>query len=75
MTLGSIVSIPCAVWISTTSMLRFQLCVVLLGVTVLVTLAWSSFRYLEIATAVMGFGNSCIFPLILCLCNDYGFTM
>jgi 23S rRNA A1618 N6-methylase RlmF len=37
--------------------------------------AGTSYHLLNIATAVIGFGNSCIFPLLICLANDYHFTM
>ena len=72
---GSIISVPCAVWISTSIMLRFQLAVVLSGSVFLGLFTSDSFLLLSIATATVGVGNSCIFPLILTMVNDYGYSM
>ena len=72
---GSVISVPCAVWISTSTMLRFQLVVVLCGSVILGLLANDSFLFLSVATAIMGVGNSCMFPLILTMVNDYGYSM
>jgi hypothetical protein len=73
-TVGSAVSVPWSVLVSTTTLLRFQLFVVAAGAMVLLY-AGTSYHLLNIATAVIGFGNSSIFPLLICLANDYHFTM
>ena len=72
---GSAVSVPCAVWISTSTMMRFQLMIALVGAVVLGLLANDSFLFLSVATTLIGVGNSCMFPLILTMVNDYGYSM
>ncbi|KAJ1402650.1 hypothetical protein B484DRAFT_368175 [Ochromonadaceae sp. CCMP2298] len=75
LTLGSALSIPLSVYVSSTALLRVQLCIVAIGAILLVLEGWESLFYLTVATAFLGYGNSCIFPLALCLANDYGYTM
>lgn len=73
-TVGSVISVAWSVLFSTTTLLRFQLCVVATG-SVILLFVGSSYQLLNIATAVFGFGNSCIFPLLICVANDYQLTM
>jgi hypothetical protein len=73
-TVGSALSVPMSVLFSTSFLLRFQLTFVMIG-ALLLSCAGSSYDLLNIATATLGFGNSCIFPLLICVANDYKFTM
>jgi hypothetical protein len=73
-TVGSLLSVPMSVLFSTSFLLRVQLAFVVLGAFILV-ITGSSCRLLNLATATLGFGTSCVFPLLICLANDYKFTM
>lgn len=74
-TVGSVLSVPLAVLASTTTLLRLQLGVVGAGVTVLITVGIRSYQWLAVASALTGYGVSCIFPLVVCLGSEYDFTM
>ena len=73
-TVGSALSVPMSVLFSTSTLLRFQLFFVTFGSAILM-LASTSYSMLSIATGMLGFGLSCIFPLLICVAKDYKFTM
>jgi hypothetical protein len=73
-TVGSVFSVPMSVIFSTSHLLRFQLFFVVLGAGQIM-IAGHSYGMLSIATGTLGFGTSCVFPLLICLANDYKFTM
>jgi MFS family permease len=74
-TAGSLFSVPCSVIFSTTVLLRYQLTFALMAAVITVLLGVVSYYWLTVSTALFGYGLSCVFPLIICLANDYKFTM
>lgn len=76
---GCLSSIPCSVYISITKMIRFHLSLLSCG-GILLQLAVIAGpepirSVLLVSAACMGYGISAIFPLVVTVSNDYGFTM
>lgn len=76
---GSVASIPCSVFVSTTRMMRVHLVLTVSGgiILELAVLIWNvpAKVLLLFGSASLGYGISAIFPLTVSLVNDYGFTM
>lgn len=79
MTAGCLASIPCSVYISISKMMRVHLALVSSGGVLLqVAIMLGPVpvpSLLLIGAALMGYGISAIFPLVVTIANDYGFTM
>lgn len=79
MTIGCLASIPCSVYVSITKMIRFHLALVSSGGILLqlavVVRPVPVTSLLLIGAGFMGYGISAIFPLVVTVSNDYGFTM
>jgi hypothetical protein len=71
---GSVASVPCSVYFSTSNLLRGHILLVLLG-SVVCLFAGTSIAVLCLGTGVMGYGFSAIVALSLTVVNDYGYTM
>lgn len=74
-TAGRLLAIPSAVYLSTTTMLRAQLFLAVVGSLLIYFIGSLSLSGAYVATAVYGFALSSIFPLAMTLVGDYGFTM
>jgi MFS transporter, FHS family, Na+ dependent glucose transporter 1 len=72
---GRIVAIPTALYLTTTTMLRLQLSLTVVGVLLGLFLAPISYGYACVASAVFGFALSSIFPLAMTIVGEYGFKM
>ena len=75
LTVGRVVAIPLAIKFSTTSMLRAQLVLSVIGAILTATIADRSYSLVCAASAVLGYALSSIFPLAMTLVLDYGFVM
>lgn len=75
LTAGRVVAIPQALFVSTTGMLRLQLGLSVLGAILTATIAQLGYAQLCVASAVLGYALSSIFPLAMTLAMDYGLTM
>jgi hypothetical protein len=73
--LGRICAIPMAIFISTTTMLRIQLSLSVICGIILLSLAHQSYNLAVTCAALLGFSLSSLFPLVMTLVSDYGFTM
>lgn len=72
---GRIVSVPASMFLSSTSMVRIQLLVSLMGGVAFFFLGQSSYALAYVSCSVFGAGLSALFPLMLVLPIDYGLTM
>lgn len=75
MTVGCGLSIPCTVYFSTTTMLRYHLCLVGASLVLLGCAPYNSLTLLYLGAIFLGYGLSSLFPLILTIVNDYGLTL
>ena len=75
LTVGRVVAIPLAINFSTTSMLRAQLFLAVIGAVLTATIADRSYSLVCAASAVFGYALSSIFPLAMTMVLDYGFFM
>ena len=75
LTVGRVVAIPLAIKFSTTSMLRAQLFLAVIGAVLTATIADRSYSLVCAASAVFGYALSSIFPLAMTLVLDYGLVM
>jgi fucose permease len=75
LTLGRAVAIPTAVFVTTTSALRGQLALSVLGAALTASIAKLTYPAALGASAVLGYGLSSIFPLAMTLVADYGLEM
>lgn len=73
-TVGSIYSVPASVMFSTTTLMRFQLFLLIAG-TSLLFFTFSPYYFTAISACTMGLSLSCIYPLAMTVVNDYGGTM
>jgi cyanate permease len=72
---AGMVSIPASVFVSNTSLMRFQLCVATLGALTMLFLGQHSFGATCLATGLIGYGIGCTFGLAMTLANDYKYTL
>lgn len=75
LTVGRVLAIPMAVYISTTGMMRMQLLLSTLGAILTLTIAKETFALACVASAVLGYALSSIFPLAMTLVLDYNRSM
>lgn len=75
LTFGRIIAIPLAVFFSTSSLLRCQLVFSVIAAILIVAALSSSFDSAFLISAFFGYALSSIFPLMMTLVSDYGFTM
>ena len=75
LTVGRVVAIPQALFISTTGMIRLQLTLSVLGAILTCTINQQSYPALCIASAVFGYALSSIFPLAMTMAMDYSLCM
>lgn len=75
LTVGRLVAIPCAVKISTSSHLQFQLALAVVGAILALTVLNMSYTLACITSALYAYALSAMFPLALTLVNDYGFEV
>jgi fucose permease len=70
---GRLAAIPLASFYTPNFLLRVQLSIVIVGMVLVVTIGTGQVGYsgLAIATAVLGYGVSCIFPLGLSVTQDF----
>jgi len=73
-TIGSIVSVPLAVAFSSTSLLRCQMVILLVG-AILLSAPLSLYTSTMVSACLVGYALSCMYPLVVALVNDYGCTM
>lgn len=75
LTLGRILAVPSAVYFSATTMIRAQLTLIVLGslfVAMFFSISYSSACYVS---GFIGFALSSIFPVMMTIFSDYGYTM
>lgn len=72
---GRIISVPVSIYLSSTSMIRIQLLVSLLGGVSFFLFGRMSYALAYFSCSVFGAGLSGLFPLMLVLPMDYGLTM
>ena len=72
---GRVLAIPLAVYVSNTTMLRVQLTVTVISAVLVVVLAPLSYTLAVFSSAMMGLACSSLFPLVMTLVGDYGYTM
>ena len=75
LTAGRIFAIPLAFYFTTTSSLRFQLLLTLIGAILSCTILAQSYSSAFICSAVIGYGLSSIFPLGMMLLLEYKYPM
>jgi fucose permease len=73
--LGRIISIFVAIFFSSTAMIRYHLCVCALGSLLFLFDHNSNASTVYLSAAILGYGLSCIFPVMLVLFTDYGMQM
>eukprot|EP01034_Spumella_vulgaris_P021797 gene21797-27866_t len=72
---GRVLAIVVAVYVSATSMLRFQLLMAAICVVMILFLAGTTYSNSAGVSAYFGFALSAIFPLAMTIVSDYGFAM
>ena len=72
---GRIVSVPVSIFLSSTSMIRIQLMVSLLGGVLFFFFGQMSYVLAYVSCSIFGAGLSGLFPLMLVLPMDYGLIM
>ena len=75
LSLGRLVAIPLAVYLSTTTMMRIQLSLSVIGVGLFAGAAHKSYSLAVGSAVVFGYALSSLFPLGMTIVGDYGFTM
>jgi hypothetical protein len=73
--LGRVMAIPLAVYVSNSTMLRVQLSLTLASAVLVVVIAPMSYNLAVVSSGVMGLACSSLFPLVMTLVGDYGYTM
>ena len=72
---GRIISVPVSIFFSSTSMIRGQLLISLVGGIVFFFFGSLAYTSIYLSCAILGAGLSGLFPLMLVLPVDYGFEM
>ena len=72
---GCVLTVPLSVYLSTTTMLRIHVGIVVIALIALLFCQNQSFTLLLITTALIGYGVVPVMPLSLTLLNDYGYSM
>ena len=75
MTVGRIIAIFVAVYLSSTTMLRIKLSQCVIACILLLLISDKSYASLVAVTIVFGYADSSIFPLGMTVLTDYGFEM
>lgn len=75
LTVGRVVAIPTAVYVSASGMYRFQAAFSLVSSIAMVCFVGSSYGAAVVISILMGFGLSSIYPLMMTLVADYGYAM
>lgn len=75
LTFGRLIAIFLAMCASNTSMLRFQLVLCLISSSLMIRISSISYVNASIVAIFYGFALSSIFPLVMTLVADYGYTM
>jgi MFS transporter, FHS family, Na+ dependent glucose transporter 1 len=72
---GRLLAIFLAVYTSNTNMLRFQLFLCIVSTILMLVITSASYSNASIVSMFYGFALSSIFPLVMTLVTDYGYTM
>lgn len=75
LTVGRLVAIPCAIKVSTSSHLKFQLVLAAVAASLAVSVLDMNYTAACITSALYGYALSAMFPLALTLVNEYGFEV
>lgn len=75
LTVGRILAVPCAVYFSASTMIRAQLALIVIGAIFVPMFFGISYTTACWVTGFIGFALSSIFPVMMTIFSDYGFTM
>lgn len=73
--IGSFYAVPVSMLYSTTTLLRFQLGLLVLAAMFVLAIDSSPFLFTVLSAATIGLSLSCLYPLAMTVVNDYGVTM
>lgn len=72
---GRVLAIPLAVFVSNSTMLRVQLSLTLVSAVIVVVISPISYNLAVVSSGAMGLACSSLFPLVMTLVGDYGYSM
>lgn len=75
LTIGRIIAVPLAVFISASSMIRIQLTLAIIASILTATIFTYSYSTAAFTTGFVGFALSSMFPVMMTIFGDYGFAM
>jgi hypothetical protein len=75
LTVGRLLAIPSAIVFTATAMLRFQIALSLTSGILVVMFAHTSYMNACLVSSLLGFALSSVYPLVMTIVADYGYSM